>query len=137
LIFHALILCLHRSRGERCSVRRILHPDSGTGTDAYTHAPCNNPFLPDYIRTHDKNITVEVVNSTTVVIAPPVPTFGQLLALRVASKGYVFADALYLIDAALILWNWAEFDRRRRAEWDAWRQRRRRRQSVNQEGQCQ
>ena len=114
-------------------MRRILHPDSGGGgNDPYLHAPCNNPYLPEYIRTHDKNVTVEVVNSTTVLIVPPVPTFGQLLALRVASKGYVFADVLYLIDAALILWNWAEFDRQRRAQWDAWRQQQR--QSANRDG---
>ena len=92
----------------RCLVKRVLAHD-------YRHAPCNNPYLDDYIRTHPENVTVEIVNSTIVVIDPPHPTVGQLRALKFASKFYAFADLLYLVDAWLIMWGWVRYDRERQS----------------------
>ena len=91
----------------RCLVKRVLAHD-------YRHAPCNNPYLEEYIRTHPENVTVEIVNSTIVVIDPSHPTVGQLRALKFASKFYAFADLLYLVDAWLIMWGWVRYDRERR-----------------------
>jgi hypothetical protein len=96
---------------DRCLVKKVLN-------HAYRRAPCNNPFLPAYIHAHPENVTVEVVNTTTVIINPPQPTVGQLLALRLASKVYTVADFFYMIDAFLMVVNWVRYNQRRSDQHD-------------------
>jgi hypothetical protein len=95
--------------GRHCVVSKVL-------ANEYREAPCNNPFLPDFIQKHPTNVTIDVVNTTIVEIVPPRPTVGQLLALKLASRYYIYADFLYCVDAMLIVWGWMRFDQWRREQ---------------------
>jgi hypothetical protein len=93
-----------------CSVAKVVAGE-------YRKPPCDNVYLPDFITTHEKNVTIDLVNSTTIEIAPARPTFGTLLALRLASKGYLAGDVFYAVGAVFGFASWRAFARERDEEY--------------------